>query len=157
MELYYALNAYKRLDQNAESYCRDIDGTYPCKANPQEDDLNGFFIRDDVPYTTFAENTPSPPSIPWGTPLPTSHFNRPGIINTPLAQRDPYVNGSFSGRTNIPRAPSISWPYSDTRMPTEESADQTVQLAMGFSLAAKLANNVYYAGIHLGGGRRAPS
>lgn len=135
MELFFALNAYERLDRNAEIYCSNIDGTYPCIA--QGDQLNGFFIRDDVPFTTFSENA-------WGAVDPKSHFNRPGIIHH-ISQRDSLVDGSFNGRTNVPTLSiTASWPYSVLRMPTEESSDQTIQLAMGFALASKLTAGIAF-------------
>jgi len=42
-ELYYAMKAYERVDKNAEKLKTDLTG------NNCENDLNGFFIRDDVP------------------------------------------------------------------------------------------------------------
>lgn len=49
-ELYYALEAFNRLDLNAESYFNLAGDTFPNQAiYPPSSDLNGFFIRDDVP------------------------------------------------------------------------------------------------------------
>jgi hypothetical protein len=50
-ELYYALEAINRLDLNAESYFNLAgDTNTPNQAiSPSSDDLNGFFIRDDMP------------------------------------------------------------------------------------------------------------
>ncbi|MEO6833261.1 MAG: hypothetical protein ABI378_12050 [Chitinophagaceae bacterium] len=63
-ELYYALNAFDRLDWNSEEYMRDLLGTYPCKsAKRQSGDLNGFFVRDDVTQDLVNNNF--------------NHFNRP--------------------------------------------------------------------------------
>ncbi len=49
-ELYYALEAFNRLDLNAESYFNLAGDTLPNQAiSPPSSDLNGFFIRDDMP------------------------------------------------------------------------------------------------------------
>ena len=49
-ELYYALEAFNRLDLNAESYFNLAGETLPNQAiSPPSSDLNGFFIRDDMP------------------------------------------------------------------------------------------------------------
>ena len=50
-ELYYALEAFNRLDLNAESYFNlAAPNNNPNQAiSPSSDDLNGFFIRDDMP------------------------------------------------------------------------------------------------------------
>ncbi|WP_160111955.1 T9SS type A sorting domain-containing protein [Aquimarina sp. AU58] len=58
-QLYYTLHAINRLDENAESPYRDLQNGqsvngYP---TPQEDDLNGFFVRDDVPPSFVADNS----------------------------------------------------------------------------------------------------
>ena len=48
-ELYYALEAFNRLDLNAESYFNLAGTTTPNQAiSPPISDLNGFFIRDDM-------------------------------------------------------------------------------------------------------------
>ncbi|MFH1319945.1 MAG: hypothetical protein ABII90_04740, partial [Bacteroidota bacterium] len=49
-ELYYALNAYERIDMNAEPLYYDDNG------NPGTPTLNGFFIRDDVPADFLTKN-----------------------------------------------------------------------------------------------------
>lgn len=131
LELYYALNAYDRLDRNSDAYCYDIDATFPC--NTQGGVSDGFFIRDDVPFHTFGEN------VSWGVPNQNSHWNRPGIMKH-ITQRDSWVDGSFMDKVNAPALGlTASWTHSVRRMPTEESADQTTQLAMGFALAHRLA------------------
>lgn len=53
-ELYYALKAFERLDRNAESFYR----CRTCPASPEAQDLNGFFIRDDVDEN-FLKNHPT--------------------------------------------------------------------------------------------------
>jgi len=45
-EIYYLLQTLNRLDATAESYFRCA----TCAPTPQAGDLNGFFIRDDVPF-----------------------------------------------------------------------------------------------------------
>ncbi len=52
-ELYYALKAFNRLDQNAEYFFRT--NCYTCLPSPQPLDINGFFIKDDVP-ADFVQN-----------------------------------------------------------------------------------------------------
>jgi hypothetical protein len=48
-ELYYALEAFNRLDLNAESYFNLAGTSNPNQAiSPPSSDLNGFFIRDDM-------------------------------------------------------------------------------------------------------------
>jgi hypothetical protein len=48
-ELYYALEAFNRLDLNAESYFNLAGTSTPNQAiSPPSSDLNGFFIRDDM-------------------------------------------------------------------------------------------------------------
>ena len=48
-ELYYALEAFNRLDLNAESYFNLAGTSNPNQAiSPPISDLNGFFIRDDM-------------------------------------------------------------------------------------------------------------
>lgn len=143
MELYYALNAFERLDRNAESACNDIDNSYPCT---QQDDakygnmLNGFFIRDDVPWR---DN-----SFEGRTSIVTDHydhFNRPGIRNI-LPVRGVESN-AWSGRY---RKSQADWGHSAKRMPEEESQDQLVQMAMGLTLVAAKLNGVMYNGENLG-------
>ena len=58
-ELYYALNAINRLDLNAEFYFSEGGNTVT------PDDLNGFFIRDDVRHE-MALNFANDPPIPNG-------------------------------------------------------------------------------------------
>jgi len=156
MELKYALDAFERLDRNAEAYCADIDGTYPCNtaAAPQQwqNQLNGFFIRDDVPYFDFVPNN-------------REHFNRPGIND--LISVNKWSCGAFMGRYWEPGTPgglrneygppSFTWrplwlPAKmafPPRVPSEESQDQVVQLGMGLALAVKTPG-LFYAGKDLG-------
>ncbi len=61
-ELHHALKAFERLDQNAETMCDDIDHHFPYSPtlwttpfpaflnNGTTGPLNGFFLRDDVPF-----------------------------------------------------------------------------------------------------------
>jgi hypothetical protein len=59
-ELYYAMDAFNRLDMTAEGY---LGGNLQAQANVS--DKNGFFIRDDV-YNEFANNFAGDPPIPNG-------------------------------------------------------------------------------------------
>lgn len=135
MELYYALNAFERIDRNAEAYCNNIFNTYPC--NPGNTDgwnnkLNGFFIRDDVPGN-FSDGANY------------LHFNRKGI------RRLNPTNHWIDAGAIISRLPpsTPSWPHYVKQMPWEESKDQVVQMAMGLSLTAKLVSEDYVPGDNL--------
>jgi hypothetical protein len=62
IELYYAINALNRLDYYAEFYLENIDGQLP-----QSSDLNGLFLRDDIP-SGFESNWQSE-TMPEGYPM----------------------------------------------------------------------------------------
>lgn len=110
-ELGYALDAYDRLDENAEQYSYSVaqeyhipgnpsplPGSYPCTITnynfPPQNYKNGFFIRDDVPYWAFCGymnqfNSPGFNNF--------KHFNRPGLVDpnytgalAPLPQNGPF-------------------------------------------------------------------
>lgn len=132
MELYYALAAFDRLDRDAESYCSDIDGTYPCMPFNTNwfNKLNGFFIRDDVPYTSFVKDN-------------YNHFNRPGIKK--LIEVPEVAYGAFQGRYGAAGA----WRSAKKRVPSEESQDQVVQLAMGLALVANQPGGIKWGDINL--------
>lgn len=80
-ELYYAMQAFSRLDMTAEDY---LSGNPNATANPS--DLNGFFIRDDVRHE-MALNFANDPPIPNGPIQPD-----PGHPNQ--------MRGDFEGWTN---------------------------------------------------------
>ncbi|MCF8449734.1 MAG: T9SS type A sorting domain-containing protein [Taibaiella sp.] len=83
-ELKHALDAFDRLDDNAEQYCHEMENSlgtnnaYPGTLGPTSisysDRHNGFFIRDDVPTLTILDEA----SI--GNKL--KHFNRIGLKRT---------------------------------------------------------------------------
>ncbi|OFY85694.1 MAG: hypothetical protein A3F72_12145 [Bacteroidetes bacterium RIFCSPLOWO2_12_FULL_35_15] len=54
-ELYYALKAFNRLDEEAETFFYNINATPPLTQSSAN--LNGFFMRDDV-YSTFLDDHP---------------------------------------------------------------------------------------------------
>lgn len=142
-ELYYALNAFERLDRNAESACYNLDGSYPCNHQdgaPWGNMLNGFFVRDDVPFQ-------DSPAI-FHTSLVNAnynHFNRDGIKN--LIE----VHGVESSAYSDYYGKSAGWNHPGIkRVPTEESQDQLVQMAMGLVLTSAKLNGATYNGENLG-------
>lgn len=150
-ELYYALNAFDRLDQNAEDYSEDPDKTYPCnpggqyKAKTGRGPLNGFFIRDDVPIY----NDPNNGYYDF-VRANYQHFNRPGSSFKVESVSD----AAFAGKVDIG---GYLQPYHTSgtqfvkgRMPAEESQDQLVELYMGTALTTRLVDNwVTYNGKNL--------
>jgi len=87
-ELYHAIRAFDRLDQNAETMCRDINGNFPYSPGPwgtpwttllnnnTPGPLNGFFLRDDVPFNN---TITSPPVDHWHACTPdASALSMPG-------------------------------------------------------------------------------
>ncbi|HRO42993.1 MAG TPA: hypothetical protein PL009_09170 [Flavipsychrobacter sp.] len=88
-ELWCALEALDRLDREAEEHCRDFAATQDNQnINPQlsgntvyTNDLNGFFIRNDVPKDFVSDNQ--------------AHFSRSGNC-APLASVDGAIIGSRS-------------------------------------------------------------
>ena len=158
MELSKALNAFDRLDKNAEDYSWDIDGTYSCSPNGiyqskrGKDPLNGFFIRDDVPIY----NDPSTGYFDF-VQVNFAHFNRAGRNNFGgLGQN---VNaavvssGAFGDRININgqiQPYHNSWSSWKKRVPQEESQDQMVELYLGMGLTSRLLpNTATYNGVNL--------
>ena len=143
MELYYALNAFERLDKNAEEYCDDIDANYPCKAKGawKYPTKNGFFIRDDVPYYT---------NLAYGyedfVRLNRDHFNRPGIVSSIPVNNIRDCDFKRRVHLNDPTAPlpypvASQAPPGTKRMPVEESHDQIVGLYAGMAMATRLVDN----------------
>ncbi len=145
MELYYALNAFERLDKNAEEYCDDIDANYPCKATGTWKNINyknGFFIRDDVPFWK------SLPQYGYNDFVTTNfkHFNRPGILSTIPVNK--VASAAFKDKVTLLNdptaplpAPPPSHPSGVKRMPVEESHNQIVQLYAGMAMATRLLDN----------------
>lgn len=128
-ELYYALKALERLDLTAEEHCRDFTATQSCQnVNPQEGDLNGFFIRDDIPLNFVNNNL--------------KHFNRPNVM-FPVNGEYGNVVGRMDGYLQDPPGTWLTWQQaygSVPHYPTEVSQDQIAALYVGLSLAT------YYLG-----------
>jgi len=127
-EIYYALKAFDRIDLTAEARCRDFRKTQFCdNIYPENNDLNGFFIRDDVPEGFEARNH--------------QHFNRPGSCiyvsgeNSSIVSRmDGHVMAN--GRRN-----GVTWefayftlPTSAPLYPTEMSQDQLTEIYSGLAM-----------------------
>ncbi len=120
MELYYALEAFNRLDNTAESYFRC--SPLPCPvSNPLPGDLNGWFIPDDVP-ADFLDNTPEHPHN-------REHFNQ-GIASTSMVDK---LHSDF-----LPTYGTHPNPY-----PSVESEDQAIHMLIGLSLV----NRCFDAGV----------
>ncbi|MBS1644911.1 MAG: hypothetical protein JST36_07735 [Bacteroidetes bacterium] len=147
-ELYYALYAFERLDRKAEPSWRAYDNVYPyCGFTdfPPEiagtgSDINGFFIRDDVPQLQF----PVGPGVPRGfdnfVTMNQAHFHRAGFsYNTPGV----VVESDYGTSVNVPGHPYASSGYA--RGPREESQDQAVMLYAGMGMAGFLLGpSVYF-------------
>lgn len=150
-EIYHALMAYNRLDIVAEERCRNFENTRYCQnINPQSGDLNGFFIRDDVPEN-FEE-------------AHHKHFNRPGLnSNHKVGDDNLLIGGAMSciiGRSNYEYG-SINNDYQNgntlwsqqfpnvPQYPDEMSQDQVVQIYSGLALLIKLLDNSSYNGLNL--------
>lgn len=124
MELYYALEAFNRIDYNAESYIR-CGCSYPADLNyfPESGDLNGFFIRDDAPDNIVDQDDPN---------SNYAHFNQgiasSGIVNdvdSRTAHGKPIDATDELGHT-------AEHPYS-----SYESIDQMCFFLIGISLVNK--------------------
>ncbi|MBS1616323.1 MAG: hypothetical protein JST06_09435 [Bacteroidetes bacterium] len=163
-ELYDALYAFERLDEKAEPSWRDYDHYYPgCgqmdlpQGTGNSGDINGFFIRDDVPSLQL------PPNYVTGFPgmdnfitANSAHFHRPGFFyNTPnvIIQGDfgPDANIQYGGVTVHSQECGTPYPYA--RGPGEVSQDQIVQLYGGLGMAGfghTLTSGLTYNGWNLG-------
>lgn len=148
-ENWCAQDALERLDKNAEAYCFDIFRTKYC--NPNFTNLNGFFIRDDVPLAFLGNNL--------------NHFNRPGIVNrTPVgnAPRTFQMDGGGSytvygaygdycrlaeisptdwynayNANKVGTAPPISLTGAPPQYPVEESQDALSEMFAGLAISSK--------------------
>lgn len=138
-ELYYALDAFNRLDLNAESYFNLAGTTNPNQAiSPNSSDLNGFFIRDDMP-DNFVDSTylieeynriiGSPNYQNFTSTNTTGH---PHLKTSP--QSNIYMSGVRGEFNQYQRSPLIDdvHPYKD-----EMSQDQIYDLFMGLALVKK--------------------
>jgi len=113
-ELFYAIEAFNRLDYKAESYWR-------IPENVQSGDLNGFFIRDDVPSDFFTTRYDD-----GNGEKPIIEYLQEGLVPS---ERDEYdckeIDSGFRDGEELRRDG-----------PIEESLDQVVDLYLGFALVA---------------------
>ncbi len=124
-ELYYALKAVNRLDENAEYYYRlppPPAANYSDPPVPASDgsDLNGFFIRSDI-KGDFISNTLEHPKN-W------EHFN----------------SGKTSSNFVVNHCrTSLTKDNFENDLPNVESMDQVINLMIGLSLAAEYVTDSY--------------
>ena len=110
-ELYMAMKAYERLDKNAEKLKTDLTGSN-CEEN-----MNGFFIRDDVPANKDS--------------LLGKYFED-GNFKTPLRPGSSNYKTMKTDLTDTPNNPCQNTGDDGARYPSQ---DQVSDLFMGFSLA----------------------
>lgn len=130
-ELALALNAFERIDKTAEYYTSQMFNynfydTSHC-ASSDESFLNGYFIRDDIPYRKFI-------------PENLSHFNRPGSL-TKLKGGENNTQSALDRYEFLNPSHSEYWyraGWKNKCVPHEESKDGTINLSMGFALTSKL-------------------
>ncbi|MEO6832011.1 MAG: T9SS type A sorting domain-containing protein [Chitinophagaceae bacterium] len=137
-ELYDAIYAIYRLDAKAEPIWRNYDRNYPlCGLGDflNSNDLNGFFIRDDVQSLSTITTT-NPSGLTNFVMQNAAHFHRPG--SSTYTTTDVTVKSDFGDRVSVLGHPAPSWPYSVTRGPVEESQDQLVDLYAGLGMAGWL-------------------
>jgi hypothetical protein len=112
-ELYYAMQAFNRIDMTAEGY---LGGNMDASANPT--DLNGFFIRDDVPHE-MAQNFENDPPIPNGPIQPD-----PGNPNQ--------MRGGFTGWENYDDGVAGNETQTTvSQLGNSESLDQLTTIILG--------------------------
>lgn len=127
-ELYYALKAFNRLDENAESYWRCA----TCPPNSQTGDLNGFFIRDDVPADF------------------TSPVKQDAVVDESLSNYDHFNQGITSTSMVNNVESDFSHQLSQGKPPSEMSHDQVYHLLMGLALVNKFVDpDANYNGLPL--------
>ncbi|HRG60293.1 MAG TPA: hypothetical protein PK323_15170 [Bacteroidia bacterium] len=145
-ELYYALEAFNRLDLNAESYFNlgnPYNNPNPNQAiSPPSSDLNGFFIRDDmtdnfIDSTYYVDEYNKLPDtqyyINFTSTNTTSH---PHLKTSP--QSNIYmsgVRGEFNQYRNSPTINDAN-PYKD-----EMSKDHIFDLFLGLALVKKCVDS----------------
>ncbi len=137
-ELNLALDAFERLDRYSESYSHHVwqndPQGYPGHMTtfPESTDLNGFFLRDDVPWEDLVEDN-------------YAKFNRPAIDPTrriwstvDYCWKDRYNGEANPNRNNDPYPPNytdkVPGSVDHFRAPNEESQDQIVGLTIGMGL-----------------------
>ncbi len=112
IELYYALNALNRLDLKAETYHSEDQFDIPTSA-----DLNGLFLRDDIP-ANFADNW-QPETLPDGYPMP---------------------DGNATLRVDADAQGYDYGPYEDFNAQNVESLDQLVTIILGLRFVYELVD-----------------
>lgn len=133
-DLWNVLEAFNRLDKTAEGWWRYYYLHEPT-STPQEGDLNGFFIRDDVPADFVNQMYNDEGNLNLiENDLNSSYFpSDDGRITA-------VVHSSFTDAVYTTGA-GFKYPCSDlngaTVGPKEESLDQVCQLMLGLALAAK--------------------
>lgn len=122
-EIYWALKAYERLDNNAEIHL-------PTFLGKCSDGLNGFFSRDDVPEKMNKEM----PSRPNGQDkvIGTSDYMRGHIATIENVTVDEFGDDPNDEKGIFP------------------SADQITNLLVGFAFVKKTLNGVFWNGENLG-------
>jgi hypothetical protein len=133
-DLYYALQAFNRLDFTAEGWLRYSN------ANPNaqlgvgsanipntsfsQNDINGFFIRDDVP--------PDFPERKYNGKRVANMLSN-GLVPLPDDNKPITIDAGFYP-LSLKCTPYVNWPR-------EESLDQVVELYAGLALVVKLVNS----------------
>ncbi len=150
-ELYDALSAFDRLDKKAEPVFRNIDAVYPYCGSidiagvEHADDLNGFFIRNDVPSVQSKDDR-HPYGLDNFMVQNRDHFHRPGFYYNSKEVKMEEDYGSMADIYNHPpKPPSTPWPYA--RGTGEVSQDQISMLYGGMGMTGfLLGSNVMFNG-----------
>lgn len=141
-EIYMVLNAFDRLDLTAEERMRNFTATQNCEnINPQQGDLNGFFIRDDVPPSFESQNH--------------DHFNRDlgcSYVENETSAVVQRINGNvIEWKNNTASFKNWVDVYQNTpRYPVEMSQDQVTEIYAGLALLVRyLHSSITYNGVSL--------
>lgn len=142
-EIFCALNAINRIDYFAEP----LFGAIPHSYNPHSapgPNLNGFFIRDDIPknfvqkhyqelnyYSTGLDTNGNPKPPDLNADRGFTQLNSAGQINT---------NSTYQSISTRTIDPNLSDWQTNFLKTSEESQDQLYYLLIGTSLAAKLVD-----------------
>ena len=155
-ELYDALYAFERLDKKAEPSWQNYDKTYPYCGGAdlppnieQPDDINGFFIRGDVPSIRLLAMPPYSATSNF-VDNNAAHFHRPGFFyRSPQLDMEEAYGSDANYRTHPPGCVALG-NCGPKRGPGEESQDQVVMLYGGLGMAGWLLDaGVTYNGWNL--------
>lgn len=145
-ELFFAMETMNRLDKMAEFHWRVANGTPVASAGPFPQDLNGFFIRDDVD-STFAsqvvdgklvENLLSSSFFPFQDCLDPIGTGTLGVHVENYESHTKISSGFTSGMAgDFGTYPSSLYPNDGFKGPKEESLDQANQWMMALALIVK--------------------